>query len=302
VRLRSRTRRASPHPALRVPVRGDGAGRGDWDQVPWTADGVPLLVADPDAYLAAVGASATAPLDDLPAADRRQLATYLPEVEAPGPLRDAIGEVLDRHLAGGARVAIEAGCSVGCDTRTLARVADHVIAFDTDVAAVRVAHALIEGRAIANPIRHEGDMYSSGSVIQASSLQNVTVVAGDALDPPLQAAAAELVVAVNLLDSVAQPLNLLGQLDAMLALGGLLIVASPFAWNDHLTPSDEQLWVIGGGRPGSEVLRDLLEGGTPLLPHLSHEVVEQFDVPWVLRDHDRATHHFLVHVCVSRKR
>lgn len=58
----------------------------------------------------------------------------------------------------------------------------------------------------------------------------------DALEPPLPGGAFDAVVALNLLDSCRDPLLLLQQMDALLAPGGTLVLASPFAWDPAITP------------------------------------------------------------------
>jgi SAM-dependent methyltransferase len=65
-------------------------------------------------------------------------------------------------------------------------------------------------------------------------------VLGDALDPPFPAGCCERVVSLNLLDSVADPDLLLSQMHALLQPGGRLVLASPFSWQDALTPPRQQ--------------------------------------------------------------
>jgi len=294
------------HPALRVPVPGDGAGEGAWEQVRCTPDGTPLLVADPEASLAAAGEAATAPFDALPFPAMRGLAHYLPGVvDGDAPLRVAVRQALARHAPGGARLAVEAGCSVGPDLRALRAVAEAVVGFDARVEAARVARALLRGEAVPLPERREGRSFRIEGHITLPREEGITVVVGDALDPPLRAEVADIVLAVNLIDTVPAPLTLLGQLDAILAPGGLLILTSPFAWRDDITAPERQL---GGGtvpalvEMGSEAaLRAILRGETPWLRHLAYEELETWDVPWALRDHARARFTYDVHGLVARK-
>lgn len=296
-----------PHDALRVPVAGDGAGSGPWDEsVQRTPDGVPILVADPAAYSRAWGEHATAPLDALPFDAMCMLARYLPQLAAPAvPLQVALAELLARHAPGDAALGVDAGCSVGPHIRTLREVCAHVVAFDTNPAAVRIARRQLEGATIDVPRRLEGHRFEWADPVALPAIDGVTVVVGDALDPPLHAGAVDVAIAMNLFDNVPQPLNLLGQLDAILKPGGLLVVATPLSWHDGITPVSAQLGG-SGVQPyadlGSErTLHDVLSNRLPVLP-LHYDVVETRDVPWTLQEHARLRFTYDVHIVAARKR
>ena len=296
-----------PHPALRVPVLGDGAGAGPWGGVPWTPDGVPILVADPDDYLARVGDDASEPLDALSFEALAHLARYPPTVgDHEAPPRRAVRDAPNRFAPRGAELGVELGPSVGPDLPALRAVCAAVVAVEGSVAAARAAHALVRGHAVPRLERLEGRSFAAAAPVARPALPDVHVVVGDALDPPLFAERADVVVALNLLDNVAEPLNLLGQMDALLRPGGLLLLASPFCWQDSLTVPEAQLGagtvpaLAALGSP--DALGALLRGETPLLPHLAFELLHAEDVPWVLRDHARAEFHYLSWLVAARKK
>ncbi len=129
----------------------------------------------------------------------------------------------------------------------------------------------------------------------ASERARVSVVCGDALDPPLFAERFDLVYLGAALDSVRDPWLLLGQADALLAPGGLLVAATPFAWDDAVTPPEAQI-------DGPEALRAALTGGVAGLEHLAYQVVESADgLPWNLRRDARSVTCFSVDWVVARK-
>jgi SAM-dependent methyltransferase len=66
-------------------------------------------------------------------------------------------------------------------------------------------------------------------------------VLGDSLDPPLVGGSFDNVLLLGAVDSVRDPWLLLAQADALLAPGGRLLVATPFAWLDEVTPPQKQL-------------------------------------------------------------
>ncbi|TNF23593.1 MAG: methyltransferase domain-containing protein [Deltaproteobacteria bacterium] len=298
----------SPHPALRVPLLEDGAGSGTWSLVPWTPDGVPILMADAEGYLASVGEDATAPLDAVSYEALAYLARYLPTVLAPeAALRVAVRERLARFAPAQATLGVELGCAVGADLASLRAVCAEVIGVEASVVGARAAAALVRGEAVPRLVRVEGRSFQSAPPVAGERLTDVHVVVGNALDPPLQAGCADVVMALNLLDTVVEPLNLLGQLDAVLRPGGLLLLASPFSWQDHVTPAEEQL---GGGTVpalaamgSAEAVQAILRGETPLLTHLAYEILDTVDdVPWTLRDHARCSFHYSSWLVAARKR
>lgn len=96
-------------------------------------------------------------------------------------------------------------------------------------------------------------------------------VVADALAPPFAPGGFASVVALNLLDSCRAPLALLQALDAQLAPGGALLLASPFAYEDQVTPIAAQL-------DEAEVEAFFFDRGYTL---------ERAELPWPLQTHPR---------------
>ena len=85
---------------------------------------------------------------------------------------------------------------------------------------------------------------------------------GDVLDPPLEAEQFQSVIASNLLDSVRDPLNTIGQAHALTAKGGLLTFSAPFAWREEVTPRGDWLESIAPTPDGSA--EDVVRGEAEL--------------------------------------
>ncbi|MFT7583489.1 MAG: SAM-dependent methyltransferase [Myxococcota bacterium] len=294
-----------PHPALRVPVQGDGAGSGDWAGVHWV-DGIPILHAEAAQLLSLIGGDATSDLEALSYDAMRHVARYLPHVAVPDTLGLRLAEVLAKHAPADAGLAVDAGCSIGPHIRALRAVSEHVVGFDGNLAALRVAAAHLSGNAVQRPIRIEGHRFAWGEPVALPPCPGVTVVCADLLDPPLFPEVADIAIAMNVIDNVIEPVGLLGQLDAILKPGGLLIISSPFAWQDVYTKPENQLG--GGTVPGFQQLgseaaiTQLLKGELPFLTHLDYAILETDDIPWQLREHARATYTYDVHLIAARKR
>jgi SAM-dependent methyltransferase len=241
-----------------------------------------------------------APLESLDFDPLCHLAHYLPQhLETRAPLRRVVRRFLARHLPRRVGLGVEAGCSVAPDVRALRARCEAVVAFDANPVPVRAAARLFAGEPVALPRRVEGHRFEiEGVPLRVRPLAGVTWLLGNAADPPLRPGAAEVVLAVNLLDSVSDPAGLLRQLDAILAPGGLLVLTSPFHWQDGITPVDAQL-AGGCGDP------DYAEGSAQWLRRalgdLAYQVLETAEVPWTLVDHTRCKFHYRVHAVAARK-
>ena len=222
------------------------------------------------------------------------------------PLGATVGEWLARFAPPRADLGVEVGCGVGADLRLLRRFVRRVIGLDMAPCAVRCANAQLAGQRVPRYRRLEGRSYAQTTAWQLPPLSGWLVAVGDALGLPLCEEAADVVLALNLLDNVADPVGLLRGLSALLKPGGLLIVSSPFAWRDDLTPPESQL---GGGtipalvELGSAVaVAAILAGQTPLAPELDLEVLATSEVPWELEDHARCVVRYQVHALAARRR
>jgi SAM-dependent methyltransferase len=234
------------------------------------------------------------------------LSRYGPSLgEVERPLGRLVAGWLARFGPREADLGLEAGCGVGAELRVLRRFARRVIGVDMAPAAIRCAAAQLAGQAVPRYRRLEGRSYAQTHHWQLPALSGCLAAVGDALSLPVRDGSADVVMALNLLDNVPDPLGLLRELYRALRPGGLLIVSSPFAWRDDLTPPEAQL---GGGTVpalaemgSAAALGAILRGETPLAPELDLEVLATADVPWELEDHARCVVRFEVHALAARR-
>src|SRR6185503_4109279 len=109
------------------------------------------------------------------------------------------------------------------------------------------------------------------------------------LDPPLAPGAFDRVVALNLLDSVHAPLQLLSVLDGLTAPSGELIVASPYSWQSHVVGEEHR---FGELDPGNELARRLTEGEGL---EARYRIDDEADLLWWLRRDARSGQAYSVH-------
>lgn len=207
-----------------------------------------------------------------------------------------------RPVAGADERSIEVGCGTG---RFLTRLSGlfpgGAVGLDLRLSLLRVARRLLDGDVAEVRLRLEGSRLAPIRVAPAERPAGpVTLVLGDAMAPPFLAESFPVVAAVSLLDTVPDPLFVLGQLDALVAPGGLLLLATPYSWEPDITPPDQ--WWSTPETTGAEFLVDALLGRRPELPHLRYERLEEDDnLPWGLPGHGRLVHRFGLHAVLARK-
>jgi SAM-dependent methyltransferase/uncharacterized protein YbaR (Trm112 family) len=195
-------------------------------------------------------------------------------------------------------LAVELGCSTGRIVAELATGADQVCGVDLSGGAVRRARQLLDGERLEYPRRASGRRYTAARVAagdRAVPAARRLLVCGDALDPPLVPGVFGRVVALNLLDAVSSPRQLLAVLDGLCRPGGEIILASPYAWQSHVMAEAERL----GGRDPAVDVAALLREGTGL--RARYAIEDEADLPWTLRRDARSAASYSIHYVRARK-
>jgi SAM-dependent methyltransferase len=203
-------------------------------------------------------------------------------------------------LAGLPRVelAVELGCSAGRIVAELAVNADRVVGLELNFGTIRRARQLLDGAPVAYGRRMIGRHYLRVEVLardRTVANERRQLVCGDALDPPLIQGMFDRVVALNVLDSVRQPRQLVSVVDGLCAPGGELILASPYSWQSTVMDDHER---IGGSDPAIDVAT-ILRDGSGL--GARYRIEDEADVPWTLRRDARSTVSYRVHYLRARK-
>ena len=287
-------------------------------------DGVPIVMADPAGYLQTELAAVVE--RDLPAEVVallvaggpddghyprlvEHLSIYLdahwgdraePPPDGPGAAFSAhamIAKVAERagHRVG---LAVELGCSTGRIVAELAAGADRVVGVELSFGAIRRARQLLDGQRIEYPRRRIGRHYLTASAAagdRAVLPDRRMLVCGDALDPPLVPGMFDRVVALNLLDSVRGPMQLLHVIDGLCKPGGEVLLASPYAWQSSVMAESERL---GGADPAVDVAA-VFRDGTSLAAR--YHIEDEDELPWTLRRDARSAVSYSIHYLRARK-
>ncbi len=307
---------------LSVSLQCGACGR-QWPVLAGGTDFIAVLLPDPDAAARMVG------LVSAMLRDPGQLATWLDS-----------GDALEAAMAGGLLTYAQAhfgGCAVpplpaadlgwllrawtddlpagpigllGCATGGEAWAMRHVAAMrdrtvwlvDANLAALAWGQMLFDNGSVVLPHRTSATRIDWRTTQLPEAAPNVRWLCADALFPPFAAGSLSAVVTLNLLDSISDPFALVQQVEALLAPGGVWILASPWNWQTSVTPPKRQLERHIPGEDVDQGLVDLVTGRT--LAGLGDGLQVEWradDVPWRLQVHPRFAAHYRLQVVRLRK-
>jgi uncharacterized protein YbaR (Trm112 family) len=279
-------------------------------------DGIPIVMRDPSAYvrdeIAAIVERELSPEvaallaldgpDDAPYPRMLEhLSIYLDahwgdRAEPPPDPGYALAPIVER-IAARPRVglAVELGCSVG---RVIAELpAERAIGIDMHIGALRRARRILAGERVTYARRKVGRHYTPAAIASGPSVPAVQrqLVCSDVLDPPLLPEAFDRVVALNMLDSVPHPMQLLAVIDGLCAPGGEIILACPYQWQSSVMAEHERF----GGPDPAAALSAILSGGHGL--RRTYTVEDEAEIAWTLRRDARSSVTYRTHYLRARK-
>jgi SAM-dependent methyltransferase len=267
------------------------------------ADELPIVVPDAAAHLQRWGAEL---VDGEPETLKEHLSIYLdaawgdratPPPDGPGAGfgMEAIAHKLAERAGAPVDSAVELGCGVGRGLYELARGAAEVVGVDAQPASLCRARRILDGESIAYDRRVVGRHYAAAQLDAPAAVANVQLVCADAMDPPLVPGSFDRVVALNVLDAVTSPPQLVAVADGLCAPGGELILASPYAWQSGIVADDHR---FGGADPAAALRRRLLDGSAL---EARYTVEDECELPWTLRRDARSAVVYRVHWLRVRK-
>jgi SAM-dependent methyltransferase len=227
------------------------------------------------------------------------------------PRPGSVVRVLERGLAAagalGTGPVLDAGCSVGRSTFELARrTGGLVLGVDVNFSMLRLAADVLRRGVVRYPRRRVGLVYDRREfAVPFEDRENVDFWACDATALPFADGTFTAAAALNVLDCVASPLELLGALGRVLRPGAPLVLCTPYDWSGGVTPPEA--WVGGHSQRSADrgasapVLRALLTpGGHPASVAGLRLEAEMDDLPWHVRMHERSTMSYRLHLLVAR--
>ncbi|WP_371877963.1 5-histidylcysteine sulfoxide synthase [Ferrimonas sp. SCSIO 43195] len=199
------------------------------------------------------------------------------------------------------RRALDIGCSVGRASLELSRRFEHVDGIDFSARFIQQAYELLQRGEKRYTVACEGDLvdYKQVTLSQldfAEAPANVRFVQGDACNLKPQFDGYDLVLASNLIDRLANPRQFLNAIPARINDDGLLVIVSPYTWLEEFTPREQ--WLGGLKVDGENYTTD--QALQEILGH-RFELLQQHQVPFVIRETARKFQHTLAQMSIWRK-
>lgn len=204
---------------------------------------------------------------------------------APGGVRQLAAQLLDL-LPTARGPALDLGCAAGRTSFDLAdRTGDRVIGIDLNWPLLKIGRGVIDHGHVRYPHRHMGNRYEPRLFpAPLDPHGRVDFWVADALNLPFAAGTFGLAAALNLLDCVTSPGGVVQEANRVLAPGGQMILATPFDWAPHATPSSA--WQEEGDLPAL-VASAFSPAPCPLQPAAPPQ-----EIAWRVRLHERSHMHY----------
>jgi len=199
--------------------------------------------------------------------------------------------------------ALDLGCSVGRAGFELARGFDQVTGLDFSARQIQVGVELLEQGFTRYPLLEEGELYSFREItledLDLDAMRGkVAFYQADACNLKELYTGYDLILAANLIDRLYDPRKFLTMIHERLNPGGLLVIASPYSWDETITEKDK--W-LGGIRKDGEPYTTLTALHEVLAPHFD-PVGDALKIPFVLRITQNRFEHTLSEVTVWERK
>jgi len=193
--------------------------------------------------------------------------------------------------------ALELGCSVGRCSFELAKVFESVVGIDFSARFIKNGVMMQKEGVVRYKLKMEGELYEQKEVfaedcdIDEDVRARVEFWQGDACNLKDRFRGYDLVVAANLIDRLYAPKRFLQGVHELLNIGGVLVLASPYSWDESFCEKSE--WVCGKNGSLAKI-REILS------KHFI-EFFEPMDVEFVLRESDRKFQHTVSQVTAYKR-
>lgn len=198
--------------------------------------------------------------------------------------------------------AFDIGCAIGRSTFELAREFDEVVGVDFSARFIQEADVLKQEGTLRYAIPTEGELnqvhevHLSNYGLEESS-NKVSFWQADACNLKTLYSGFDLIFAGNLIDRLYDPQKFLESLSHRLNEEGILILTSPYTWQEESTPKGK--WIGGYKRDGENVTT--LQGLEEILGS-DFVLLETRDVPFVIQETARKHQHTIAQMTIWQKR
>jgi len=200
------------------------------------------------------------------------------------------------------RKAFDIGCAIGRSSFELARGFDEVVGVDFSTRFIQEAEKLKQSGVLRYVMPTEGELESFHE-IKLSDLgleeeaHKVNFWQADACNLKSVFKDFDLIFAGNLIDRLYDPKKFLDSLASRLNEKGMLILTSPYTWQEESTAKEK--WIGGVKRDGENVTT--LQGLEEILGK-DFKLIDTRDVPFVIQETARKHQHTIAQMSVWEKR
>ncbi|MBX9688165.1 MAG: 5-histidylcysteine sulfoxide synthase [Candidatus Obscuribacterales bacterium] len=199
---------------------------------------------------------------------------------------DLLLEFADKLLLNKKKV-LDLGCAVGGASFRLAKDFEEVLAIDLSASFINAARQLKSNHYFDYRCKVEGDIFSQErALVDAESAERVEFRQADACSLPPELTDFDAVLAANLLCRLPSPKSCLSRMAGargIVKTGGLLLLISPFSWDEQYTVKD--LWL--GGYTDQEGREQFSEDGLTAYLSPNFHLLEKREMPLLIREHKR---------------
>lgn len=180
--------------------------------------------------------------------------------------------------------ALDIGCAVGGSSFKLAEKFSEVTALDLSQSFIDAAKRLQHDGSIKFKCRTEGEQtIELEAKVDKTSAQKIDFRRADACALPPELIDFDAVLLANLLCRLPSPMSCLSRMSGprgIVRRGGLIVLTTPFTWMESFTP--KELWF--GGQKDAQLTSE-----ESLMEKMSadFELLEKFDMPLLIREHER---------------
>lgn len=197
--------------------------------------------------------------------------------------------------------AFDIGCAIGRSSFELARGFDEVIGVDFSARFIQEAEVLKKDGVLRYTMPSEGELMTFHEVNLAKfnleeERNKVNFWQADACNLKPIFKDFDLIFAGNLIDRLYDPKKFLDTLAERMNDGGILILTSPYTWQEESTPKDK--WIGGYKRDGENV--STLQGLEEILGN-EFRLLDTKDVPFVIQETARKHQHTVAQMSIWQK-
>lgn len=210
---------------------------------------------------------------------------------------------LAREFADKTTKALDLGCATGRATFELAKIFDLAEGIDFSARFVQVGAKLKNDGYVAFTTKEEGELFTKKRVSiedlgYEELRERVSFWQGDACNLKSNFCGYDLIMATNLIDRLYEPKLFLESVHERLESGGVLMITSPYTWQESSTK--KELWLGGYSDESGREIETLESLKEILMPRF--ELMHLQDLEFVIKETRRKYQHTIAQVSIWKKK